>query len=64
MDALLLRAIDSGRLDGAAFLADLFRRHPADRVLRFLDGASSPREELRVMASAPRGPMLRSLLPG
>jgi lycopene beta-cyclase len=63
MDALLLRALDTGRLDGARFLADLFARHPVDRVLRFLDGASTRREELAVMAGAPRGPMLRSMLP-
>lgn len=62
MDALLLRALDSGRLEGARFLADLFARHPVERVLRFLDGDSSPAEELRVMAGAPRGPMLRTLL--
>jgi lycopene beta-cyclase len=62
MDAVLLRALDTGRLDGARFLADLFAQHPVDRVLRFLDGASSVREELAVMASAPRGPMLRSLV--
>lgn len=31
MDALLLRALDTGALDGAAFLADLFARHPAER---------------------------------
>ena len=62
MDALLLRAIDSGRLDGAGFLADLFARHPVDRVLRFLDGDSTPAQELAVMASAPRGPMLRTLV--
>jgi len=60
MDAVLLRALDSGRLDGAAFLADLFDRHPVDRVLRFLDGASRPVEELAVMASAPRAPMLHA----
>jgi lycopene beta-cyclase len=63
MDALLLRALDTGRLSGATFLADLFARHPVDRVLRFLDGQSRPAEELAVMASAPRAPMLRSLLP-
>ncbi len=62
MDALLLRALDAGALDGASFLADLFARHPAERVLRFLDGQSTPREELAVMASAPRGPMVRTLL--
>jgi len=61
MDAVLLRALDRGRLDGAAFFTDLFRRHPVERVLRFLDGQSRPTEELAVMARAPRGPMLRSL---
>lgn len=60
MDAVLLRALDTGRADGADFFARLFARHPADRVLRFLDGASSPAEELRIMASAPAGAMLRS----
>ena len=60
MDAVLLRALDSGRLDGAAFFTDLFDRHPVERVLRFLDGASSPREEVAIMATAPRGPMLRA----
>ncbi|HYW09006.1 MAG TPA: lycopene cyclase family protein [Longimicrobium sp.] len=62
MDALLLRALDTGALDGASFFADLFARHPAERVLRFLDGRSTPLEELAVMASAPRGPMVRTLL--
>ncbi|HWG95325.1 MAG TPA: lycopene cyclase family protein [Mycobacteriales bacterium] len=62
MDAVLLRALDAGRLDGAAYLADLFARHPAPRVLRFLDGDSTPLEELAVMARSPRGPMLRSLV--
>ncbi len=62
MDAVLLRAIDRGHLDGASFFAHLFAQHPVERVLRFLDGASSPREELAVMASAPRLPMLRAVL--
>jgi lycopene beta-cyclase len=62
MDALLLRALAAGRLDGARFFADLFARHPVERVLRFLDGGSSPREELAIMATAPRRPMLRAAL--
>ncbi len=62
MDALLLRAIDGGLLDGAAFLARLFERQPVERVLRFLDGSTSLREDLAVMASAPPAPMLRALL--
>ena len=62
MDAVLLRARDRGGLDGARFFADLFARHPVDRVLRFLDGQSTPREELAVLAAAPRGPMIRAAL--
>jgi lycopene beta-cyclase len=62
MDALLLRALDTGRLDGAAFFAQLFERQPTERVLRFLDGSTSLREDLAVMASAPRAPMLRAAL--
>lgn len=62
MDGLLLRALDGGLLDGAAFFADLFERQPTERVLRFLDGSTSLREDLAVMASAPRAPMLRAVL--
>jgi len=62
MDALLLRALDRGMLDGAAFFARLFERQPTERVLRFLDGSTSLREDLAVMASAPRAPMLRAAL--
>lgn len=62
MDALLLRALDDGAIDGADFLAGLFERHPTERVLRFLDGATSPVEDLAVMASAPKTVMMRTML--
>ena len=64
MDALLLRALDGGFLSGAEFFAGLFERQPTERVLRFLDGSTTLREELAVMASAPRAPMLRAVLAG
>jgi len=57
MDAVLLRALDTGRVDGAALFTQLFRRQPTARVLRFLDGATSPREDLAVMAATPLAPM-------
>ena len=60
MDALLLRALDDRLLDGAAFFADLFAAQPTERVLRFLDGSTSMREDLAVMAAAPKAPMLRA----
>lgn len=64
MDQVLLRGLDAGEIDGAAFFMRLFDRQPTARVLRFLDGATSPREDLAVMGAAPLGPMLRTLLPG
>jgi lycopene beta-cyclase len=64
MDALLLRALDGGFLDGAEFFARLFERQPTERVLRFLDGSTTLREDLTVMASAPRLPMVRAALSG
>ncbi|MFK0192871.1 lycopene cyclase family protein [Kitasatospora sp. NPDC090308] len=60
MDAVLLRALDTGRVDGPRFFTDLFRRTPAEQVLRFLDGGSTPAEELRIGLRCPVGPMLRS----
>lgn len=62
MDALLLKALDGGNVDGAAFFAQLFARQPAERVLRFLDGTTSPAEDLAVMAAAPTGAMIATAL--
>lgn len=60
MDGLLLRALDGGRIDGAEFFTQLFREQPTERVLRFLDGTTSPAEDLAVMAAAPKTAMLRT----
>ncbi|MFC8274260.1 lycopene cyclase family protein [Streptomyces sp. NPDC057271] len=60
MDAVLLRALDTGRIDGPAFFTDLFRRTPTPRLLRFLDGATSVREEWGIGLRTPVGPMLRT----
>lgn len=62
MDAVLLRALDTGRIDGGAFFAHLFSCVPAERVLRFMDGATSPWEDLEIGLRTPVRPMLRSLL--
>ena len=61
MDAVLLRALATGRVDGADLLAGLFRNNPLPRVLAFLDGRSTLREEWAIGMSVPVGPMLRSL---
>jgi lycopene beta-cyclase len=60
MDAVMLRALDRGLVGGPELFVRLFDRNPADRVLRFLDGASSPREDLALMTTAPVGPMMRA----
>ncbi len=53
MDAVLLRALDHGHVDGARLLADLFdRNRPAD-VLRFLDGGTDVVEEAALMRTTP-----------
>ena len=62
MDSLVLQAMATGRVDGARFFVDLFRRNPVHRVLGFLDGSTSPVEDLRLMATSPRSAMLRTVL--
>lgn len=60
MDAVLLRALDTGRIDGPDFFTGLFRRIPPERLLRFLDGATTLREEWGIGLRTPVGPMLRT----
>ncbi|MDO0929055.1 lycopene cyclase family protein [Streptomyces sp. TG1A-8] len=62
MDAVLLRALDSGRVDGPALFSRMFERLPMNRVLRFLDGRTRLLEDLSVGLRTPAGPMLRSAL--
>ncbi|WP_131097850.1 lycopene cyclase family protein [Streptomonospora litoralis] len=57
MDAVLLRALDSGRVDGSAFFTRLFARNALPDVLEFLDGPSSLRRELALGATTPVLPM-------
>jgi lycopene beta-cyclase len=58
MDAVALRALDGGAVGGPEFFDRLFARNPAERVLRFLDGATTPAEELAVMRSTRLLPMV------
>ncbi|MGW7351475.1 FAD-dependent oxidoreductase [Streptomyces sp. NPDC054784] len=62
MDAVLLRALDTGRIDGPEFFLRLFHRTPPRRLLRFLDGATTPWEDMAVGLGCPVGPMLRTAL--
>ncbi|GAA0470255.1 lycopene cyclase [Paractinoplanes deccanensis] len=60
MDAVQLRALDRGLVDGVTFFDRLFDRNPPERVLRFLDGTTSWSEDLTLMASSPLLPMTRA----
>jgi lycopene beta-cyclase len=62
MDAVLLRALASGRVDGPALFSRLFARVPMERLLRFLDGDTRLYEDLVIGLHTPVGPMLRSAL--
>ena len=60
VDAVLLRGLLSGDVDGTRFFPLLFERNPVPRVLDFLDGLTSAGEDLALMASVPPVPMLRA----
>ncbi|GGX30001.1 hypothetical protein GCM10010353_51410 [Streptomyces chryseus] len=60
MDAVMLRALDTGRVNGPDFFTRLFARTPTERVLRFLDGRSRLWEDVLIGFSTPVGPMLRT----
>jgi lycopene beta-cyclase len=60
MDSVLLRALDRGLVAGPELFARLLLENPPARVLRFLDGLSSPADELRIMATTPTVPMARA----
>ena len=60
MDAVLLAGLDRGYICGADLLTHLFDANAPQRVLRFLDGASTPAEELALMRTAPTAAMTRA----
>ncbi|MEV0839733.1 lycopene cyclase family protein [Actinocatenispora sera] len=59
-DAILLRAIDRGLVDGPRLFTELLTRHPPDRILGFLDGTSTRRDEARILAGTPIPGMVRA----
>ncbi|OKK21934.1 lycopene cyclase [Streptomyces sp. CB00455] len=62
MDAVLLRALDTGRVEGGSFFTRLFSSVPTERMLRFLDGATTPWEDIGIGMRTPVLPMLLSLV--
>ena len=62
MDAVLLRALDEGLVDGAQLFSTMLTANPPARVVDFLDGRSSLAEDVALMRSLPFTPMLRAAL--
>ncbi|MFG3281554.1 lycopene cyclase family protein [Streptomyces sp. NPDC048111] len=62
MDAVLLRGLASGRVDGAAFFGQLFGHVPMERLLHFLDGRTTPAQDFAIGLRTPILPMVRSAL--
>ncbi len=60
MDAVALRAWDAGLVSAPEFYDRLFARNPTTRVLRFLDGLTTPYEDLALMRSTPLAAMTRA----
>jgi lycopene beta-cyclase len=62
MDAVMLRALDRGLVSGPDLFIRLFDRNPPQRVLRLLDGTTSPLEELAFFFTGPALAMTRASL--
>jgi len=60
MDSVLLRALDRGLVDGPTLFTRLLLGNPPERVLRFLDGNTTPLEELGIMRATPTLAMTRA----
>ncbi|PIE26057.1 MAG: lycopene cyclase [Micrococcales bacterium] len=58
LDAIMLRALADGRLAGAPFFTRLWQANPPVRVLEFLQGTSTPRQEAAVIGTCPSLAML------
>jgi lycopene beta-cyclase len=62
MDAVLLRALRTGAVNGPDLFTRLFAGNPPSRMISFLDGVSSLPEDLAVMRCTPAAAMARAAL--
>jgi lycopene beta-cyclase len=61
-DSLMLQLMYRRGAEVVPLFADLFKKNPVRRVLRFLDETASPGENLALMASLPPGPFLQAFV--
>jgi lycopene beta-cyclase len=60
-DSTLFQVMEQPTYPVKEIFTDLFRKNPADRVLRFLDERSNFREELQIANSVNRGAFARGM---
>jgi lycopene beta-cyclase len=60
-DHILLNVLDRNRLGGSQIFETLFKKHPVQRILRFLDDETNFLEDLQIMASVPSLPFLKAV---
>jgi lycopene beta-cyclase len=59
-DSIMLNVLANDRLPGEQIFADLFKKNPADRVLRFLDNESSLEDEINLIGTLPTAPFFKA----
>lgn len=59
-DSILLNVIDSQKVPAPQVFTELFRKHPTERVLRFLDEESNRSEDLAIMRKSPTLPFTKA----
>jgi lycopene beta-cyclase len=62
LDAVLLEVLDRDPDQLQVAFGRLFRRHPAERVLAFLDEDTTLGDELALISSLPAWPYVQALL--
>jgi lycopene beta-cyclase len=61
-DSTLLNILSNNKMPGDRIFADLFKKNPVDRVLRFLDNETTLEDEINVMGTMPPGVFMKAAL--
>ncbi len=61
-DSTLLNILSNNKIPGDKIFADLFKKNPVDRVLRFLDNETTLEDEINIMGTMPQGVFMKAAL--
>ncbi len=61
-DTTLLNILHHNKLPGDQIFADMFKKNPTERVLRFLDNESTLEDEINLMGTLPKGIFMKAAL--